>query len=63
MPLVHTLQNLFLVRHHSRLPLSGTTATIMLLLGNWMTFLNYDSDTQRHRVRVGHIISGITIVE
>jgi len=49
MPLVHTLQNLFLVTHH--IEFGYSLALFMLFLGNTMTFLNYDSDTQRHRVR------------
>ena len=50
MPLVHTLQNLHLVRH-AGLPLSTAAAAAMLVLGNAMTCLNYDADTQRHRIR------------
>lgn len=50
MPLVHTLQNLFLVGNPG-LGLSNAAAVGYLLLGNVMTLLNYDSDTQRHRVR------------
>ena len=50
MPLVHTLQNLYLV-HHEGLALSRPAACLYLLLGNGMTLLNYDADTQRHRVR------------
>ena len=50
MPLVHTLQNLYLVSHGG-MQLSSAGAVIYLLLGNTMTLLNYDADTQRHRVR------------
>ena len=31
--------------------MSDEVAVLYLLLGNTMTYLNYDSDTQRHRVR------------
>lgn len=50
MPLVHTLQNLFLVSHGG-LRLSRGGAVLYLVLGNAMTLVNYDADTQRHRVR------------
>ena len=49
MPLVHSLQNLFLVTHH--VEMSWPAALALLALGNAMTWLNYDADTQRHRVR------------
>jgi 7-dehydrocholesterol reductase len=50
MPLVHTLQNLFLVAQPG-LQLSTPQALGWFALGNLMTLLNYDSDTQRHRIR------------
>ena len=57
MPLVHTLQNLYLVRNRGLKALASPSSSsnilmaMYLLLGNLMTFVNYDSDTQRHRVR------------
>jgi 7-dehydrocholesterol reductase len=50
MPLVHTLQNLYLVSHNG-LGLSGPAAVAYLVAGNLMTYVNYEADTQRHRVR------------
>ena len=50
MPLVHTLQNLYLVGHVG-LQMSPGLAATYLVLGNTMTLLNYDADTQRHRIR------------
>ena len=52
MPLVHTLQNLFLVSRGG-LQLSRGGAVLYLLLGNAKTLVNYDADTQRHRACLG----------
>ena len=49
MPCIHTLQNCFMVNNHTHM--SNTMMYIYLFLGNTMTYLNYDSDTQRHIVR------------
>lgn len=50
MPLIHTLQNLYLVAHPG-LALSYSTCALLFVGGITCTILNYDSDTQRHRVR------------
>lgn len=50
MPLIHTLQNLYLV-DHAGIPLADWQAVLIFLGGITCTFLNWDSDTQRHRVR------------
>ena len=52
MPLVHTLQNLFMVTHV--VEMGDNTAYALVLFGNLMTYLNYESDTQRHRVRISN---------
>ena len=51
MPLVHNLQTLQLVRGSTALPFSWPAAAAWLLAGAALVALNYDSDTQRHRVR------------
>jgi 7-dehydrocholesterol reductase len=53
MPLVHNLQTLHLVNNSglSFLSQSWAAATAWIILGIIMIALNYDSDTQRHRVR------------
>ena len=51
MPLVHNLQTLHLVRGSGLLPLSWSAASAWIALGVAMIALNYDADTQRHRVR------------
>ncbi len=51
MPLVHNLQTLHLVRGTGLLPLTHVQAAAWVALGAVMIFLNYDADTQRHRVR------------
>ena len=51
MPLVHNLQTLHLVKGSSVLRLSWTAAAAWIVFGIVMIALNYDSDTQRHRVR------------
>ncbi|KAI9033381.1 sterol delta-7-reductase [Hyaloraphidium curvatum] len=50
MPLIHTLQNFYLVTHRG-LPLTDAQCNLIFVAGLICTFLNYDSDTQRHRVR------------
>lgn len=50
MPIVHTLQNLYLVASPG-LPLSRAAAAAYVAAGVGLTALNYDADTQRHRVR------------
>merc|ERR1711991_295697 len=49
MPCIHTLQNCFMVHNHTHM--TSTTMYIYFILGNLMTYLNYDSDTQRHTIR------------
>lgn len=51
MPLVHNLQTLHLVNGSHVLPLSWPATAAWIALGIVMIALNYDSDTQRHRVR------------
>jgi 7-dehydrocholesterol reductase len=51
MPLTHNLQTLHLVRGSDLLPLSPALALAWVALGAVMIFLNFDADTQRHRVR------------
>ena len=51
MPLVHNLQTLHLVRGSGLLPLSWAAAATWITFGIAMIALNYDADTQRHRVR------------
>jgi 7-dehydrocholesterol reductase len=50
MPLIHTLQNLYLVTHPG-LDLADWQCALIFVGGITCTFLNWDSDTQRHRVR------------
>jgi 7-dehydrocholesterol reductase len=50
MPFIHTLQNLHLV-NHTGLYFSKSSALLLFAWGTLCTWLNYDSDTQRHRVR------------
>ena len=49
MPCIHTLQNLFMVHNHAHM--SNNVMCLYLIVGNTMTYLNYDSDTQRHKIR------------
>ena len=49
MPCIHTLQNLFMVHNHTHM--SNNVMCLYLIVGNTMTYLNYDSDTQRHKIR------------
>ena len=49
MPCIHTLQNCFMVHTHTYM--SNNIMYLYLFFGNTMTYLNYDSDTQRHIVR------------
>jgi len=51
MPLVHNLQTLHLVKGSGVLSFSWPSAALWIALGVVMIALNYDSDTQRHRVR------------
>ena len=51
MPLVHNLQVLHLVRGTTVMPFSWPMAVAWLAVGISMIALNYDADTQRHRVR------------
>ncbi len=51
MPLIHNLQTLHLVKGSGVLPLTWPSAAAWILVGIIMIALNYDSDTQRHRVR------------
>lgn len=51
MPLVHNLQTLHLVAGSGTLQLSWPGAVAWVAVGCVMIFMNYDADTQRHRVR------------
>ena len=51
MPLVHNLQVLQMVKGTTTLPFSWPAACAWIGVGLVMIFLNYDADTQRHRVR------------
>jgi len=51
MPLVHNLQTLHLVSGSTALRLSWPAAAAWVALGAVLVALNYDADTQRHRVR------------
>jgi 7-dehydrocholesterol reductase len=51
MPLVHNLQTLHLVQGTGALPLSWPAAGAWLAVGCALIYVNYDADTQRHRVR------------
>jgi 7-dehydrocholesterol reductase len=50
MPFVHSLENLYLVRNRG-LSMSTGFAWFCFILGCFGTWCNYESDTQRHRVR------------
>jgi 7-dehydrocholesterol reductase len=51
MPLVHNLQTLHLVRGTTALPLSWPVAAAWVAAGAALVLVNFDADTQRHRVR------------
>ena len=51
MPLVHNLQVLHLVKGSTLFSFSWSFALAWVAFGIVMIFLNYDADTQRHRVR------------
>ena len=51
MPLTHNLQTLHLVKGSTALHLSWPAAAAWVALGAALVALNYDADTQRHRVR------------
>ena len=51
MPLVHNLQTLHLVAGSHTLPMTWTGAVLWVATAVAMIYLNYDADTQRHRVR------------